>query len=231
MIVEADGEWHTSDNKFASALWKATHAVIAKPASPSKPPPVARPAEDKGKGRSAEVLVLSDSEDEDEGVVKRELSPSNSRSLDSIPYTPAPHNPGPSQLAGEVIDLTLSDEEDEPSPAPAPLPPRAYKRTADSADLPDYHSTDHWKKSRPSVDPQPQSHLQPLFHTSNSSTAREPNRNLVPLAVLNAQSQAPRPPLPNNPYNNSLNRQSLTDSRQLPPIDMDSYRSSGTPRW
>ncbi|TEB35206.1 hypothetical protein FA13DRAFT_1762980 [Coprinellus micaceus] len=230
VIVEADGEWHTSDNKFASALWKATHAVIAKPASPSKPPPVARPppAEDKGKGRSAEVVVLSDTEDEDEGFVKRELSPSNSRSLDSIPYTPAPHNPGPSQLAGEVIDLTLSDE-DEDEPAPVPPPPRAYKRTADSADLPDYHSADPWKKSRPSVDPQSSPHLPPMFHGSNGSTAREPNRNLVPLAVLSAQSQAPRPPLPNNPYNNSLNRQSLTDSRQLPPID--SYRSSGTPRW
>ncbi|KAJ3551022.1 hypothetical protein NMY22_g51 [Coprinellus aureogranulatus] len=228
VIVEADGEWHTSDNKYASALWRATHAVIPKPSSPSKPPPVpvARPApsstsQEKGKGKSAEVVILSDSEDEDEGVVKRELSPSNSRSIDSIPYSP--NNPGPSQLAGDVIDLTLSDDDE---PAPAPPAPRAYKRTADSADLPDYHAADPWKKSRPSVD-----QLPPIvFHGSNNSTAREPNRNLVPLSVLNGvNAQAARPPLPNNPYNVHLNRQSLTDSRQLPPID--SYRPNGAPRW
>ncbi|KAJ2920234.1 hypothetical protein MD484_g146, partial [Candolleomyces efflorescens] len=151
VIVEADGEWHTSDNKYGSAKWKAINPVIPKTATPSRQPnyaavrPVSSiPSEDKGKGRAAaEVVVLLDSEDEEEGQVKRELSPSNSRSLDSLSFSAQSSNQQ-SQLASEVIDLTLDDDEE-----PTPPPPRtANKRTAESADLPDYHPTDTWKKNR-----------------------------------------------------------------------------------
>ncbi|KAJ2928950.1 hypothetical protein H1R20_g8133, partial [Candolleomyces eurysporus] len=150
VIVEADGEWHTSDNKYGSARWKALNPVVPKAFTPAKLPihnavrPVSSiPSEDKGKGRAnAEVVVLLDSEDEDEGQVKRELSPSNSQSLDSLSFPPQASTQQ-SQLASEVIDLTLSDDEDQ-----TPPPPRPSKRTAESADLPDYNSTDPWKKNR-----------------------------------------------------------------------------------
>ncbi|KAF6766173.1 PINIT domain-containing protein [Ephemerocybe angulata] len=197
VIVEADGEWHTSDNKYGSPHWKATHQYVPPAPSPTKPPiqaprPVQSTSEDKGKG--------SDSEDEEEGQVKRELSPTNSRSLDSLSFNGQSSGRGDSQLAGDVIDLTLSDEEEEPAPPPA----RSYKRSADNAELPDYHTVDHWKKNRPSVDRQ--------------------------------QQQDPIPPnaylwLEHHPILNA-GPQSLTESRQLPPIDAYPHvRNNGAHRW
>ncbi|KAF5337313.1 hypothetical protein D9611_003161 [Ephemerocybe angulata] len=231
VIVEADGEWHTSDNKYGSPHWKATHQFVPPAPSPTKPPiqaprPVQSTSEDKGKGRSnAEVVVLSDSEDEEEGQVKRELSPTNSRSLDSLSFNGQSSGRGDSQLAGDVIDLTLSDEEEEPAPPPA----RSYKRSADNAELPDYHTVDHWKKNRPSVDHQQQQDPIPpnAYYGSNTTVdarSTEQHRNLVPLAILNAGPQVPRPAAP---Y-----RQSLTESRQLPPIDAYPHvRNNGAHRW
>ncbi|KAJ7125633.1 PINIT domain-containing protein [Mycena crocata] len=152
VIVEADGEWHTSDNKYASAKWKESHAPapIAKPLtlSPRKSLPAKSPpsklvnGDPNGKRKATEIVVL-DSDDEDEGRVKRELSPSFAstssvnRSYGSLPGETA----GPSQ-ADDVIDLTLdSDEED----APPARPPA--KRTASEAGIAS-PTEQIWKKGR-----------------------------------------------------------------------------------
>ncbi|KAH9050423.1 PINIT domain-containing protein [Lactarius hengduanensis] len=107
VIVEADGEWHTSDDKYASPAWKGTHKPAPPAASPTpypKPPVESSSPSDyahntstqEKRQNSGDVFVL-DSEEEDEGEVKRELSPSRrERSLAST----------------QVIDLTLESDEE-----------------------------------------------------------------------------------------------------------------------
>ncbi|KAI0322662.1 PINIT domain-containing protein [Amylostereum chailletii] len=145
VMVEADGEWHTSDDRYASASWKATHP----PAPPATQSPAEEPAHSSasssssktlvnipsastGKEKSAaadvEVFVL-DSDDEDEGQVNRQLSPSYRSSVASFD-----HGPPDSQ----VIDLTL-DSDDEADRAPS------RKRKAVDMESP---SEQVWKKSR-----------------------------------------------------------------------------------
>jgi len=114
VIVEANGEWHTSDDKYASPTWKGTH----KPAPPAdSPTPHPNPGvESNGPSDHAHststqekqqnlgnVLVL-DSEEEDEGEVKRELSPSRrERSLvNGLSST-------------QVIDLTIESDDENAS--------------------------------------------------------------------------------------------------------------------
>lgn len=217
------------------------------PSKPSYQPSRATSShtDDKGKARlNAEVVVLSDSDD-DEGQVKRELSPSNSRSLDSMSF--AMHsqgNQGTSQLASEVIDLTLSDDEDDPGPAPAPPPPpppapvtitlppapvrpthpplpparTTHKRTADAAEL---EFNNAWKKNRTQhVQPQPATSPQPqMGYLNRNSDARiDQGRTLAPLAHLTATHHSRTPP------NHIPYRQPLTESRHLPPPPpLDSY--------
>jgi E3 SUMO-protein ligase PIAS1 len=185
------------------------------------------PSEDKGKGKAAaEVVVLLDSEDEEEGQVKRELSPSTSRSLDSLGFSAQSSNQH-SHLASEVIDLTLDDDEDQTPPPPRP----ANKRTAESADLPDYHPTDTWKKNRTEVDHQ----HRPSQIVYQGSNHVEP-RVHAPLPSMNGYAPPPprAPPAALNPFSNYPNRQSLTESRQLPPINYNlpsRPNGGGPPRW
>ncbi|KAJ7487549.1 PINIT domain-containing protein [Mycena galericulata] len=147
VVVEADGEWHTSDNKYGSATWKASHAPAPKASSsPRKSLPVKSPSnapsksvngDPNGKRKALEIVVL-DSDDEDEGRVKRELSPSFAssssvnRSYGSVP--------GHSQ-SEEVIDLTLDSDEEEVPPRPA------AKRTASEAGIAS-PTESIWKKGR-----------------------------------------------------------------------------------
>ena len=85
VIIEADGQWHTEDNKYASPAWKAAHPV----APPSKLPSVAQWAaspvkqvangmngvniQDKPRPSNAEIIIL-DSDEEDEGRLIRQHS-------------------------------------------------------------------------------------------------------------------------------------------------------------
>ncbi|KAF4572967.1 SUMO ligase siz1 [Pleurotus pulmonarius] len=143
VMVEADGEWHTTDNKYASVGWKSTHAPIP-PRAPS-PPKVqatvkAEPLEAAMRIPRQEEICILDSDDEDEGQVKRELSPSfASRSSLSAGHSLASSVP-PSQ-AGDVIDLTL-DSEDEASPPPTV----GQKRK--TTDTPRSPTEEIWKKGR-----------------------------------------------------------------------------------
>lgn len=158
-MVEADGEWHTSDNKYGSAGWKVAHApAVPKQAplcprkSPPKPsihPNVTNPDDPNGKKKADVEIVVLDSDDEDEeGRVKRELSPSIgsgssvaiNRSMESTSLSANSHL----QLQADVIDLTLdSDEDDEPlSPTRT-----AEKRKAPENGLPS-PTEQIWKKAR-----------------------------------------------------------------------------------
>ncbi|KAG6912006.1 hypothetical protein DXG01_000254 [Tephrocybe rancida] len=143
VIVEADGEWHTTDNKYGSATWRATHLVAA--VVPTRKPvsqPVSRSpskADVNGKAKAKQEVYVLDSDDEDEGQVKRELSP-------SIASNSQPYDPPKQMRSDEVIDLTLDTDDEEPPPPPR----QTGKRKA--ADPEPASSTSPseliWKKSR-----------------------------------------------------------------------------------
>lgn len=135
VIVEADGEWHTSDDVYASDAWKKTHKPAPPLASPaprlkqeasSSPSSHIREASTQERGQRPGDVVVLDSEEEDEGEVKRELSPSR---------------PEMSGLFGpQVIDLTV--ESDDESESIRSLGKRKAESDSTSA------SGDIWKKSR-----------------------------------------------------------------------------------
>ncbi|PAV21924.1 miz zinc finger [Pyrrhoderma noxium] len=138
--IEPDGEWHTADNKFGSQAWMDTHRfkvsvnqVKPVPHStveiPAHPSVSSSPRTDRAStGVSQllnEVVILTDSDEEDETRVKRELSPTSPSSsfMSSRGNFTAP--PSSSKVPLTVIDLTLdSDDEDAPAPAPT-MPPVA----------------------------------------------------------------------------------------------------------
>ncbi|KAH9982666.1 PINIT domain-containing protein [Lactifluus volemus] len=91
VIVEADGEWHTSDDRYASGAWKKNHKSALSLASPTPQPT--------NQATQQRLLSVMYSEEEDEGEVKRELSPSR----------PSPMN---GLLGTQVIDLTLESDEE-----------------------------------------------------------------------------------------------------------------------
>jgi hypothetical protein len=139
VIVEADGEWHTSGDRYASDGWRKTHKPGPSPVSPTPHPKYPAPSNSASgytrdasnrerSQRSGDVVVL-DSEEEDEGEVKRELSPSRAEQILT------------SGLPGaQVIDLTV--ESDDESASNRSL----GKRKAESD--PVLASEDIWKKSR-----------------------------------------------------------------------------------
>ena len=136
--MEADGEWHTSDDRYSSGGWKKTQKPGSSSVSPTPHPKYPAPSNSPSghirdasnqekRQKSGDVVVL-DSEEEDEEV-KRELSPSRAEQIVS------------SGLPGaQVIDLTVeSDDESESNQS-------LGKRKAESD--PVSVSEDIWKKSR-----------------------------------------------------------------------------------
>ena len=150
-MVEANGDWHTSDNKYASAGWKALHPPVIPAKVPSLPPPsacsssrpVATSSNGKAKAHDGEVFVL-DSDDEDEGQVKRELSPSFA-SGSSVTGSSVPQSQSQVTRDDSIIDLTLESDEDE-----RPPPRQTGKRKAMESDIPPSTTLPDqmWKKSR-----------------------------------------------------------------------------------
>jgi E3 SUMO-protein ligase PIAS1 len=225
VVVEADGEWHTSDNKYGSAAWKASHApaAIPKAASPRKFIPAKSPShtpskgvngDPNGKRKAAEIVVL-DSDDEDEGRVKRELSPSFAssssvnRSFGSIPGETVT-----ASQSDDVIDLTLDSDDDEPAPRPA------AKRTASEAGI--VSPTEQiWKKGRLDV----MAVVRPTTATSGSSGADYVRPPVQAAVVVAARPTVPVPAAyppagysgPVLPPVYNLNRGNSTNSVQLPP--------------
>lgn len=218
VIVEADGEWHTSDNKYGSTGWKAAHPPAApKIASPRKFVPAKSPAskgpngDPNGKRKAAEIVVL-DSDDEDEGRVKRELSPSfastssANRSYGSVPGEA-------SQSA--VIDLTLDSDDDE-----APVRPFA-KRTASEAGIAS-PTEQIWKKGRTDTPTIPRPPPKPTVTLNSTDYGRAPGLSTSPrLALPPVPAYAPPAGYsgPVLPPVYSMNRGTTTSTQtvQLPP--------------
>jgi len=142
--LEPGGDWHTSDNKYGSATWLATHLNDASNNIPSNGIPT--PTETKPsvepeksaspdtKGKRKAIEILSDS-DEEEAPLSRQNGTHHlslpSWSLATNPNSrnpPAPSTTRPASInppvtqhtsvqpaQDAVIDLTLDDSDDEPN--------------------------------------------------------------------------------------------------------------------
>jgi len=186
VMVESDGQWHTSDNKYASDAWRVTHPLAVQSSPARAPSPSASVDEELEAKRSIkqqqqqqqqqrqniEVMVL-DSDDEDEGRVKRELSVSHGSSASaSRPYVINSSPQAPSTRASvqnDVIDLTVESDDESP-----PQPSIGTKRSApDHANSP---TEGIWKKSRlGSIPPATGPSLRP----AESGQATGPSNSLV----------------------------------------------------
>lgn len=141
VMVEADGEWHTSDNMYASPAWKATHKppppALSLPPTPEKKPHLNGNGKSIDKEPEQEVFVLDDSDDE-EGQVKRELSFSVRQDSSALSNDSGPPD-------SQVIDLTLDSDEDEPAPPPSLASSNGKRKALDDLPSP---TEQIWKKSR-----------------------------------------------------------------------------------
>ncbi|EJD55078.1 hypothetical protein AURDEDRAFT_109553 [Auricularia subglabra TFB-10046 SS5] len=130
VMVEADGEWHTTDNKYASDGWRVKHGKASgkAPASMAAPkqatPPPAAPAR-RPSIAVEEIVILSSDEDEYQAPqnMRRPLAPApippRASSSVAARSSVAPRASTGSSSAA-VIDLTLdSDDDDTPAPPPA----------------------------------------------------------------------------------------------------------------
>lgn len=237
VIVEADGEWHTADNKYGTSAWKAKHPVTAPPLEPKKeetPPPIKVEAESSkpnGQQKTDVSYILLSDDDEEE--VQNELSSpqSGGRSLDSIPpLTPQRH----SQKKDNVIDLTLDSDDDEP------LSIQPGKRKIGEADLGPASPTEPiWKKGRHEVDYQLPS-ITTLHNSAPNPHFRQPpitsSGRLPPPHSINpgTPNRYPHypgtsaPPLYNLPMRGGS---SAPGPLQLPPLSGVPPRPGGPPRW
>jgi E3 SUMO-protein ligase PIAS1 len=193
VMVEADGEWHTSDNKFASDAWRATHPATTPAPAKREPSPVTAKS-----APAAEIVhILVDSDEEDEGRVKRELSP-NGHASSSFSSLDGGHPPPPSQTpsrqGSRIIDLTLDSDDEMASapptvtrpmplsnaslparPGPPPLSvPQKRKATEDGYSTPDAA----WKKARGPDGSSPSMHHSP--HVSASASASASRTHALP---------------------------------------------------
>lgn len=189
-MVEADGEWHTADNQYASASWKATHSPEVPPppapapqtASPVQPVVNGSQTNGSRKESDVEILVLDSDEDDDE---KPEPSPSYASSSRTSfdarePTQPLPQLPQLQPRRNKiVIDLTLDDSDEDQLPA-------FGKRKASDANLASSLPDQLWKKGR--IDP---SRILPTPRLSSSI-------NLGIRPVPNPPSPNRYPSFPNN---------------------------------
>ncbi|KAG1784012.1 PINIT domain-containing protein [Suillus placidus] len=212
VIVESDGQWHTSDNKFGSASWLASHPGIAPfrfSPSPrgSSPASVDEEAAAKAHARkNVEILVL-DSDDEDEGRVKQELSDSYAMNTLSSPASNAGLPTTARQpRGGDVIDLTADSDEDEPQPPPMARSSLEKRKAPSGAPSP---TEQIWKKSRVDSVPapqQPQPPPQPQISHAVHLPPVSPVTNVIPMST----PRSPATAYPTGPSNYAV--------PQLPPV-------------
>ncbi|TFY82640.1 hypothetical protein EWM64_g1371 [Hericium alpestre] len=228
VVVEVDGEWHTSDNKYGSANWKASH-VTAPPTtvSPSRSPSRALASSSAGPKADVEVFEL-DSDDDDEGRVNRELSPSWRAQSSMVSQPPD----------SQVIDLTGDSDDEEP------VPVRPTKRKAvDDVPSP---TEQIWKKSR--VDPPPSTVMRSFNGNVNTSAsasspsgsnigARPSHLNGVPSQLSPSNTPQLSSTYPNvsfappyiMPYYSTPN--STLPSREMTDAFNRAYIDRAAPRW
>ncbi|THV07739.1 hypothetical protein K435DRAFT_267523 [Dendrothele bispora CBS 962.96] len=180
VMVEADGEWHTSDNKYGSLTWKMKHPPEKPKSSSPRKPSLATPVKgttpsagsslpngDASKKPAVEITILDDSDDEDEGRVKLELSPSfGVQPPSTVPQTQSSQD--------EIIDLTLDSDDEEP---PRPPVRSALKRKVSEAGLSPTEAI--WKKGRVDSD-----------NTPISSTSANPHSSRVPSLTANSSASS-----------------------------------------
>ncbi|OCH96086.1 hypothetical protein OBBRIDRAFT_787540 [Obba rivulosa] len=244
VIVEPDGEWHTVDNKHGSEKWKATHPLSKpqppKPASPvkkrsSSPPNLLTNGTMQSRQSNKEIITL-DSDDEDEGRVKRELSPSFDRGAARAPssISSASQPPRSATQTSDFIDLTLDSDEEAAPARPAPVSTTIAslaagantKRKASDAPSP---TEQIWKKSRADV---PTS-SSPASSASASTTYRNglpPLQESFPLPRSGTSgSHLPSASAPSR-YPSSYSPHSPTYPSYLPPPPVQpTRRQSGPP--
>lgn len=121
VMVEADGEWHTTDNKFASPGWRQSHPYAPKTASSQSSNRTFVKTEQSNAWPGAISLLVDSDSDDEEHFVKTALSPSASVQTDPNPTS----NHSESRTAANVIDLTLDSDDDEEAHPPPPSPPAA----------------------------------------------------------------------------------------------------------
>jgi E3 SUMO-protein ligase PIAS1 len=221
-MMEADGEWHTSDNRYGSTGWKVTHASEQISLSPCRSPPKVSAqlngtsaADPNGKRKAdVEILVLDSDDSDEEGRVKRELSPSfgNSssaafnRSMESTSVSAA------SQLQTDVIDLTLdSDDDDEPSLATR----TAEKRKAPETSLPS-PTEQIWKKARvDSIPPAVMRNTNGHLHVVNGAPGSSHSNGTISPSALNNLHM---PPLHYDPLRDAQRAHSSVYSARPPAV-------------
>lgn len=201
--MEADGQWHTMDNMYGSVPWKAAHPPVKDPTHSLPPTPVKKRSPTpviglingdgplKSGPSNAEIVIL-DSDDEDEGQVKRELSPSAYRSLNTSSASIGSLPPRSQTVESDIIDLTL-DTDDEDTVVSVSNP---KKRKSDDRELAS-PTEQIWKKSRTEVSPTNSTavaHSSTPVRYSTSSSYSPPSRD--PISVL-------QPPSPPSRYPNS----------------------------
>jgi E3 SUMO-protein ligase PIAS1 len=223
-MVEADGEWHTSDNKYGSAGWKAAHAPVVPKQAPLSPrdslPKASAHLNGTGavdpnekKKADVEIFVLDSDDSDEEGRVKRELSPSIgsgssavvNRSMDVASLSAA------SQPQTNVIDLTLdSDDDDGPSPPP---------RTAEKRKAPDTGLVSPteliWKKAR--VDSIPPPVMRNVNGVNGTAGSSHVNGTISPSALNPLHMQPVHYPLRDAQHPQSSIYSSLPPSVPRPP--------------
>lgn len=157
-----------------------------------------------GKKKATVEIVVLDSDDEDEeGQVKKELSPSfGSGSSVMVPPSETPSLGGRSQSQADVIDLTLDSDDEDPPPSSR----TAEKRKAPDDGIPS-PTEQIWKKSRiDSVAPPP------ILKNINGQHV---NGGGATSSLLNGGLS---PNTPNRPYYDPLRRHdSILDSQQRHP--------------
>ncbi|KAJ3919345.1 PINIT domain-containing protein [Lentinula edodes] len=245
VMVEADGEWHTSDNTYGSPNWKIKHPPKRSDPPSRKPPSLPKPPLTNGNTASSstipngvpkkfDVVTIEDSDDEDEGRVKRELSPSFgniSSASGSQPSVPISRS-----QTGDVIDLTIDSDDDESPPPPL----NAGKRKAPETISP---TEPIWKKTKTNDYSLLNNGSSRVFSDEYSRIAQHSSRpsastGASPSIHLSSYNQpstsaSSSPSLP--PFHESFPGRppSANGAPQLPPINGYSSRGSGgsTSRW
>ncbi|KAF9270117.1 hypothetical protein L218DRAFT_1071605 [Marasmius fiardii PR-910] len=213
VMVEADGEWHTNDNKYGSVKWKTKHppttakklpSLHQQPPSPVKaemidPQISARSDSEKRLSNGVKQIMVLDSDDEDEeGMVKRELSPSSGNGTSSSSRLP------PAQE--DVIDLTIdSDDEEE-----IVQPKQATKRKASDAALSPTEAI--WKKGRTDD------------HTNNHRISNTTNTHDAPIGQRDSRSYSFNSTTGGLPPTYNA-RNSSAHLSSLPPLNGSTYGS------
>lgn len=155
VVLESNGDWHTSDSKYANDEWMAAHGKPAEPVVTIKrqrsesalPSPV--------RAKRAAIEILSDSEDEDEPPAR-----TNGHTV-----APAPAPPKAAEAA--VIDLTISDSDESDDEPPL----RFQQPGAVSASRDAVVSQPRPAKPAPTSPPRPALPVQAISPANPSPTA------------------------------------------------------------